>query len=115
MKMHGMNRKRNKEFFNPIWSNHSGPIDGYYRYIELYENEPIIMLEESNKIKKKRQCHQLKQMPEIISSNIKDNKKNCENLLNIVTDEYRSLISRICQIIIGRNLLIDNSDTVYAY
>lgn len=49
-----MNRKRNKEFFNPIWSNHSGPMDGYYRYIELYENESIIMLEESNKMKKER-------------------------------------------------------------
>ena len=107
MKMHGMNRKRNnKEFFNPMWSNLSGTIDGYYRYIELYENEPIIMLEESSKMKKERQCHQLKQMPEIISSNIKDNKKNSENLLNIATDEYRSLIPRICQIIIGRNLLI---------
>jgi hypothetical protein len=114
MKMHGMNRDRNKEFFNPIWSNLSVPIDGYYRYIELYENEPIKMLEESNKMKKERQCHKLKQMPEIIISN-KDNKKNSENLLNIVTDEYRSLIPRICQIIIGRNLLIGNSDTVYAH
>ena len=106
MKMHGMNRKRSKEFFNPIWSNLSGTVDGYYRYIESYKNEPIIMLEKSNKMKKERQCHQLKQMPEIISSNIKGNKKNSENLLNIMTDEYRSLIPRICQIIIGRNLLI---------
>jgi hypothetical protein len=106
MKMHGMNRKRSKEFFNPIWSNLPGTIDGYCRYIESYENEPIIMLEESSKMKKERQCHQLKQMPEIISSNIKDNKKKCENLLNIVTDEYRFLMPRICQIIIGRNLLI---------
>jgi hypothetical protein len=113
--MHGMNRKTNKEFFNPIRSNLLGPIDSYYRYIELYENEPIIMLEESNKMKKERQCYHLKQMPEIINSNIKDNKKNSENLLNIVTDDYRSLITTICQIIIGRNLLIGNSDTVYAY
>ncbi len=102
--MHGMNRKRSKEFFNLIWSNLSGTIDGYYRFIESYENEPIIMLEESSKMKKERQCHQLKQMPEIISSNIKGNKKkNSENLLNIMTDEYTSLIPRICQIIIGRN------------
>jgi hypothetical protein len=35
-------------------------------------------------------------MPEIISRNIID-KKNSENLLNIATDEYRSLIPRICQ------------------
>ena len=114
MKIHGMNRKRNKEFFNPIWSNHSGPIDGYYRYIELYENESIIMLEEFDRKKKKKQCSQQQQMSEIISRNSKD-KKNSENLLNIVTDEYRSLIPRICQIIIGRNLLIGNSDKVYAY
>jgi hypothetical protein len=106
MKMHEMNRNRSKECFNPIRSNLSGTIDSYYRYIESYKYEPIIILEESSKMKKERQCHQLKQMPEIISSNIKDNKKNSENLLNIVTDEYRSLIPRICQIIIGRNLLI---------
>jgi hypothetical protein len=53
------------------------------------------MLEELNR-KKKKQCRQQQQMPEIISSNIKD-KKNSENLLNIATDEYRSLIPRICQ------------------
>jgi hypothetical protein len=29
MKIHGMDRKRNKEFFNPILSNHSGHIDTY--------------------------------------------------------------------------------------
>jgi hypothetical protein len=96
MKIHGMNRKRNKEFFNPILSNHSGHTDGYYKDIELYGNEPIIiMLEELNR-KKKKQCRQQQQMPEIISSNIKD-KKNSKNLLNIPTDEYRSLIPRICQ------------------
>jgi hypothetical protein len=96
MKIHGMNRKRNKEFFNPILSNHSGHMDGYYKDIELYGNEPIIiMLEELNR-KKKKQCRQQQQMPEIISSNIKD-KKNSKNLLNIPTDEYRSLIPRICQ------------------
>ncbi|HKG87208.1 MAG TPA: hypothetical protein VKA95_02690 [Nitrososphaeraceae archaeon] len=95
MKIHGMNRKRNKEFFNPILSNHSGHIDGYYKDIELYGNEPIIiMLEDLNR--KKKQCRQQQQMPEIISSNIKD-KKNSKNLLNIATDEYRSLIPRICQ------------------
>ena len=44
MKIHGMNRKRNKEFFNPILSNHSGHIDGYYKDIELYGNEPIIIM-----------------------------------------------------------------------
>lgn len=111
-----MNRKRNKEFFNPILSNHSGHIDGYYKDIELYGNEPIIiMFEELNrKNKKKKQCRQQQQMPEIISSNIKD-KKNGENLLNIATDEYRSLIPRICQESIGRNLLIGNSDTFYVY
>lgn len=114
MKVHGMNRKRNKEFFNLILSNISGHIDGCYKDIELYENEPIIMFEEFNSKKKNKQCRQQQQMPEIISSNIK-HKKNSENLLNIVTDEYRSLIPRICQIIIGRNLLIGNSDTVYAY
>jgi hypothetical protein len=92
-----MNRKRNKEFFNPILSNHSGHIDGYYKDIELYGNEPIIItLEELNRKKKKKQCRQQQQMPEIISSNIKD-KKNSKNLLNIPTDEYRSLIPRICQ------------------
>jgi len=96
MKIHGMNRKRNKEFFNPILSNHSGHTDGYYKDSELYGNEPIIiMLEELNR-KKKKQCRQQQQMPEIISSNIKD-KKNSKNLLNIATDEYRSLIPRICQ------------------
>ena len=96
MKIHGMNRKRNKEFFNPILSDHSGHTDGYYKDSELYGNEPIIiMLEELNR-KKKKQCHQQQQMPEIISSNIKD-KKNSKNLLNIPTDEYRSLIPRICQ------------------
>jgi hypothetical protein len=96
MKIHGMNRKRNKEFFNPILSNHSGHTDGYYKDSELYGNEPIIiMLEELNR-KKKKQCRQQQQMPEIISSNIKD-KKNSKNLLNIPTDEYRSLIPRICQ------------------
>jgi hypothetical protein len=97
MKIHGMNRKRNKEFFNPILSNHSGHIDGYYKDIELYGNEPIIItLEELNRKKKKKQCRQQQQMPEIISSNIKD-KKNSKNLLNIATDEYRSLIPRILQ------------------
>jgi hypothetical protein len=97
MKIHGMNRKRNKEFFNPILSNHSGHIDGYYKDIELYGNEPIIItLEELNRKKKKKQCRQQQQMPEIISSNIKD-KKNSKNLLNIPTDEYRSLIPRILQ------------------
>jgi hypothetical protein len=97
MKIHGMNRKRNKEFFNPILSNHSGHTDGYYKDIELYGNEPIIItLEELNRKKKKKQCRQQQQMPEIISSNIKD-KKNSKNLLNIPTDEYRSLIPRICQ------------------
>jgi hypothetical protein len=97
MKIHGMNRKRNKEFFNPILSNHSGHTDGYYKDIELYGNEPIIiMLEELNRKKKKKQCRQQQQMPEIISSNIKD-KKNSKNLLNIATDEYRSLIPRILQ------------------
>jgi hypothetical protein len=96
MKIHGMNRKRNKEFFNPILSNHSGHTDGYYKDSELYGNEPIIiMLEELNR-KKKKQCRQQQQMPEIISSNIKD-KKNSKNLLNIATDEYRSLIPRILQ------------------
>jgi hypothetical protein len=96
MKIHGMNRKRNKEFFNPILSNHSGHTDGYYKDSELYRNEPIIiMLEELNR-KKKKQCRQQQQMPEIISSNIKD-KKNSKNLLNIATDEYRSLIPRILQ------------------
>jgi hypothetical protein len=96
MKIHGMNRKRNKEFFNPILSNHSGHTDGYYKDSELYGNEPIIiMLEELNR-KKKKQCRQQQQMPEIISSNIKD-KKNSKNLLNIPTDEYRSLVPRICQ------------------
>jgi hypothetical protein len=97
MKIHEMNRKRNKEFFNPILSNHSGHTDGYYKDSELYGNEPIIiMLEELNRKKKKKQCRQQQQMPEIISSNIKD-KKNSKNLLNIATDEYRSLIPRICQ------------------
>ena len=97
MKIHGMNRKRNKEFFNPILSNHSGHMDGYYKDIELYGNEPIIItLEELNRKKKKKQCRQQQQMPEIISSNIKD-KKNSKNLLNIPTDEYRSLVPRICQ------------------
>ena len=96
MKIHGMNRKRNKEFFNPILSNLSGHIAGCYIDIELYENEPIIMIEEFNSKKKKKQCRQQQQMPEIISSNIKD-KKNSKNLLNIATDEYRSLIPRICQ------------------
>ena len=86
MKIHGMNRKRNKEFFNPILSNLSGHIDGCYKDIELYENEPIIMFEEFNSKKKNKQCRQQQQMPEIISSNIK-HKKNSENLLNIVTDE----------------------------
>jgi hypothetical protein len=95
MKIHGMNRKRNKEFFNPMLSNHSGHIDGYYKDIELYRNELIIMFEEFNR-KKKKQCRQQQQMSEIISRNIKD-KKNSENLLNIATDEYRSLIPRICQ------------------
>lgn len=95
MKIHGMNRKRNKEFFNPMLSNHSGHIDGYYKDIELYGNELIIMFEEFNR-KKKKQCRQQQQMPEIINRNIKD-KKNSENLLNIATDEYRSLIPRICQ------------------
>jgi hypothetical protein len=77
-------------------SNHSGHTDGYYKDSELYRNEPIIiMLEELNR-KKKKQCRQQQQMPEIISSNIKD-KKNSKNLLNIPTDEYRSLIPRICQ------------------
>jgi hypothetical protein len=90
-----MNRKRNNEFFNPILSNRSGHIDGYYKDIELCGNEPIIMFEEFNR-KKKKQCRQQQQMPEIISSNIKD-KKNSENLLNIATDKYRSLIPRICQ------------------
>jgi hypothetical protein len=94
MKIYGMNRKRNKEFFNPILSNHSGHIDGYYKDIELYGNELIILFEEFNK--KKKQCRQQQQMPEIISRNIID-KKNSENLLNIATDEYRSLIPRICQ------------------
>ena len=89
-----MNRKRNKEFFNPILSNHSGHIDGYYKDIELYGNELIILFEEFNR--KKKQCRQQQQMPEIISRNIED-KKNSENLLNIATDEYRSLIPRICQ------------------
>ena len=89
-----MNRKRNKEFFNPILSNHSGHIDGYYKDIELYGNELIILFEEFNR--KKKQCRQQQQMPEIISRNIID-KKNSENLLNIATDEYRSLIPRICQ------------------
>jgi hypothetical protein len=97
MKIHGTNRKRNKEFFNPILSNHLGHIDGYYKDIELYGNELIIMFEEFNrKKKKKKQCRQQQQMPEIISRNIED-KKNSENLLNIATDEYRSLIPRICQ------------------
>ena len=89
-----MNRKRNKEFFNPILSNHSGHIDGYYKDIELYGNELIILFEEFNR--KKKQCRQQQQMPEIISRNIED-KKNSENLLSIATDEYRSLIPRICQ------------------
>ena len=44
MKVHGMNRKRNKEFFNPILSNLSGHIDGCYKDIELYGNEPIIIM-----------------------------------------------------------------------
>jgi hypothetical protein len=44
MKVHGMNRKRNKEFFNPTLSNLSGHIAGCYKDIELYENEPIIIL-----------------------------------------------------------------------
>jgi hypothetical protein len=96
MKIYGMNRKRNKEFFNPILSNHSGHIDGYYKDIELYGNELIILFEEFNRKKKKKQCRQQQQMPEIISRNIID-KKNSENLLNIATDEYRSLIPRICQ------------------
>lgn len=91
-----MNRKRNKEFFNPILSNHSGHIDGYYKDIELYGNELIILFEEFNRKKKEKQCRQQQQMPEIISRNIID-KKNSENLLNIATDEYRSLIPRICQ------------------
>lgn len=90
-----MNRKRNKEFFNPMLSNHSGHIDGYYKDIELYGNELIIMFEEFNS-KKKKQCRQQQQMQEIINRNIKD-KKNSEDLLNIATDEYRSLIPRICQ------------------
>jgi len=47
MKVHGMNRKRNKEFFNPILSNLSGHIAGCYKDIELYENEPIIILKSS--------------------------------------------------------------------
>ena len=76
-------------------SNHSGHIDGYYKDIELYGNELIIMFEEFNR-KKKKQCRQQQQMQEIINRNIKD-KKNSENLLNIATDEYRSLIPRICQ------------------
>jgi hypothetical protein len=77
-------------------SNHSGHIDGYYKDIELYGNELIIMFEEFNRKKKKKQCSQQQQMSEIISRNSKD-KKNSENLLNIATDEYRSLIPRICQ------------------
>ena len=54
MKIHGMNRKRNKEFFNPILSNHSGHIDGYYKDIELCGNELIIMFEEFNRKKERR-------------------------------------------------------------